>query len=196
MNLPPTYTFSNFEGTDLQKRDPYSCPVQPNAQDSSSWNAQQAQYSKNSGGGSSSYSYGGYQNAPMPSRTSLSTPQHFDGSMEQEDAFEVGTFASKEPGGGDSSVVSGANLDAGVLPVRIPALLVGDQFCFEGVLVHDKADLVMRMQYVSKEWQEKTFVGFVSKLGRVELFCIILAVCVLVSVSIFWRVHKQHTKTK
>ena len=190
MNLPPTYVFSNFEGTDLQKRDPYSCPVQPNTQDSSAWNAQQAQYGKNSGGGSS-YSYGGYQNAPMSSRTSLSTPQHFDGSMEQDD-----TFAASKEAGGDSSVVSGVNLDAGVLPVRIPALLVGDQFCFEGVLVHDKADLVMRMQYVSKEWQEKTFVGFVSKLGRVELFCIILAVCVLVSVSIFWRVHRQHTKTK
>jgi len=189
LNLPHTYIFNNFEGADLQKRDA-SCPMPSTQQPFQSQPQQPQQPSRQT-----YESQERYHKKSMPVSAARQSAPLFDSEV-QESAF-AGLASTVESGASGASVVSGANLDAGVLPVRVPALLIGDQFCFEGVLVHDKAHLTMRMHYTNRDWQERTIAGFVSKLSLVPLACTLIGVCVLgLAGCILWRTHKQHSKTK
>jgi len=86
-----------------------------------------------------------------------------------------------------ASAYGTSNLDSGVLPVKIPPLFIGDQYCFERVLVHGKTHLSLRMNYINREWRNHTISGLLAQIGYAPILYVVVLLAVCLALALMWR---------
>jgi len=173
LNLPSTYIFHKFEGSDLQRKESHTChlPGEPSQRPMPP---------------PLSHDFGVNEKMVRMKKADVYVQQSMMAETSYGGAYPASRSQAPAAATFDLSTAASGNLDSGVLPVKVSPLQLGDKYCFERMLVHEKTFLSIRASYISKEyrsqswaWQIRTVLEFISSNFLLLAFALMLTIPVV-----------------